>query len=482
MRIFFKTQPPAFQMIFLLEIWERFGFYMVQGILTLYFIRTLAFSDVLAYYTFGAFSALVFGMTALGGYLGDNVLGPKRSIVLGLIVLALGYLGLALANSNNLFWALSLICVGSGIFKANPSNLLSKCYEPQDSRLHSGFTLYYMAVNLGSLVALLVGPAVALQFGYAYAYLLSFIGICLGLGNYLFQYRLIADINNAADMRSVSGGVWCSVIMSVLLLTIGAHYLLQHVLDTSILLLLVTVLILGVYVRFGFNEVRAVQIRMGVALILMGEAIGFFILYQQMPTSLTLFAVHNVRATLWGFSFDPQSFQSLNPFWIILFSPLLAGLYTRIQKKKVNFATPYKFAAGMLCCGLSFFILYFARYFHDEFGFVSAWWLVASYSLQSLGELLVSALGVAMVAELVPASMTGFVMGMWFLTSAIAGILGAVVASFTALPPHLESGEASLMIYTGIFAQIGIITLLIGLVMTLFAQMLSGYFRENSCV
>jgi len=166
----FREQPRAFQMIFLLEIWERFGFYTVQGILTLYFIRFLGYSDTQAYYTFGAFSALVYGLTALGGYLGDQVLGTKRTIVLGMVVLALGYLALAFATHNGVFWALGLVCVGGGIFKANPSSLLSKCYEKNDSRLYSGFTLYYMAINLGSLVALLVGPTVASSFGYSYAY------------------------------------------------------------------------------------------------------------------------------------------------------------------------------------------------------------------------------------------------------------------------------------------------------------------------
>ena len=195
----FREQPPPFQMIFLLEIWERFGFYTVQGILTLYFIRFLGYSDTQAYYTFGAFSALVYGLTALGGYLGDQVLGTKRTIVLGLFVLACGYLALSFASHDGVFWALGLICVGGAIFKANPSSLLSKCYERNDPRLHSGFTLYYMAINLGSLVALLIGPTVASRLGYSYAYFLSFIGLTLGLANYYFQRSLIADINNAAD-------------------------------------------------------------------------------------------------------------------------------------------------------------------------------------------------------------------------------------------------------------------------------------------
>ena len=133
-------------------------------------------------------------------------------------------------------------------------------------------------------------------------------------------------------------------------------------------------------------------------------------------------------------------------------SPVLAMLYHKLQQRGLAFSIPYKFAVGMLCCGFSFTLLYFARYLHDNGGMVSSWWLVASYFFQSTGELFVSALGVAMVAELVPVHITGFVMGMWFLTSSIAGFVGASVASLTALPATVKPGMESLVIYTKVFA------------------------------
>ncbi|OGO93880.1 MAG: dipeptide/tripeptide permease [Coxiella sp. RIFCSPHIGHO2_12_FULL_44_14] len=474
----FREQPRAFQMIFLLEIWERFGFYTVQGILTLYFIRFLGYSDTQAYYTFGAFSALVYGLTALGGYLGDQVLGTKRTIVLGMVVLALGYLALAFATHNGVFWALGLVCVGGGIFKANPSSLLSKCYEKNDSRLYSGFTLYYMAINLGSLVALLIGPTVASNFGYSYAYFLSFIGLTLGLANYFFQRSLVAKINNAADAKKVKLESWLIVVVGIVALTTASRYLLHHVMITNALVWVATAIAMIIYFGYMRREKKTSRIRMFIALVLMFEAICFFVLYQQMPTSLTLFAVNNVRPTLFGITLDPQSFQALNPVWIILLSPVLAKIYLLLQQKNIAFSVPYKFATGMIFCGLSFLFLYYARFNHDEAGMVSAWWLVMSYLFQSTGELLVSALGVAMVAELVPASIMGFVMGMWFLTTAIAGFVGAKVASYTALPVALQSGVESLIIYTGVFARIGLVTLGFGVLMWLLARPLSAYMKE----
>lgn len=474
----FRAQPRAFHMIFMLEIWERFGFYTVQGILTLYFIRFLGFSESAAYFTFGAFSALVYGMVSLGGYLGDKVLGTKRTIVLGLITLALGYLSLALTDKQHVFLALGLICVGNGLFKANPSSLLAKCYDEDDPRLHGGFTLYYMAINLGSTVALLVGPALSTSYGYSYAYFISFVGLTLGLANYWFQRRHVANINTVSDKKSIKWWQWGLVIAGIVVMTMISDYLLQHVALAKNLVWIVTILVIIFYIFNMRKENKASFIRMIVALILMLEAVIFFTLYQQMPTSLNLFAVNNVTPTLFGVHIDPQSFQALNPIWIITLSPILAFLYSKLHQHKIPFSIPYKFAVGMLSCGISFLLLFFARYFHDEAGIVSSWWLVASYFFQSTGELLVSALGVAMVAELVPDRIAGFVMGMWFLTSAIAGFIGASVASYTALPENLTPGVGSLMLYTKVFACIGVVTLAIGLLMWFTSGYLSHYIRK----
>lgn len=471
----FREQPRAFHMIFLLELWERFGFYTVQGVLTLYFIRHLGYSEADSYYTFGAYSALVYGLVVIGGYLGDKVLGTKRTIVLGLIVLALGYFSLAITDKQHVFWALGLICVGNGLFKANPSNLLSKCYESNDPRLHGGFTLYYMAINLGSIVSLLVGPAIANRYGYSYVYLLSATGLLMGLLNYYLQHQYVAHINTEADMRSISGLQWIMLLLAISVLASCAAFLLQHVHLAKNLLLLITFVAVVMYGSWVRKENKVVLMRMLVALVLMFEAMLFFILYQQMPTSLNLFAVNNVFPTLFGMSIDPQSFQALNPIWIVIISPALACVYRWLNNNNILVLTPSKFALGMTMCAFSFLILYVARYFASEQGMVSSWWLVASYLFQSIGELLVSALGVAMVAELVPGRIAGFVMGMWFLTSAMAGFFGATVASYTALPQNVTPGIESLLIYTNVFACIGIVTLLIALCMWCASPLLSRY-------
>lgn len=475
-----REQPRAFHMIFMLELWERFGFYTVQGILTLFFIRYLGYSELVAYYTFGAFSALVYGMVVIGGYLGDRVLGTKRTIILGLIVLALGYFSLAITDKEHVFFSLGLICVGNGLFKANPSSLLAKCYEKNDPRLYSGFTLYYMAINLGSTIALFAGPAISSKYGYSYAYMMSAIGLLLGLVNYWIQRRCVAHINTEADQRKISLFYWFIILINLLLLVEISSYLLQQVILVKNLFWLITLIVIAYYVFMMHKEkTKVVRMRMFVALILMLEAVLFFTLYQQMPTSLTLFAVNNVIPDFFGLTIDAQSFQALNPIWIVLMSPVLAYFYDFLNERGISFSIPYKFSLGMTMCGISFLFLFFARYFYTDGGMVSSWWLIISYLFQSLGELLVSALGVAMVAELVPISNSGFVMGMWFLTSAIAGFIGASVASYTALPQDIKPGVESLIIYTNVFACIGIVTLIISLLMWFLSPRLSRYITIN---
>ena len=470
-----RQQPRPFFVIFMLEIWERFGFYTVQGILVLYFVRSLGFSHHDAYVTFGTFCALIYGMVPLGGYLGDKLLGTKRTIVTGLFVLMTGYALLALQDEQLLYLSLGCICVGAALFKSNPSVLLAQCYPKNSQGLHAGFTLYYMAINIGALGSLLIGPYMASRYGYSYAYWIAAAGILLGLLNYAIQYPLIEPIKTISDKRHLTG-LWCGSLLGVIIvfIALSACLLANPHFARKIICMIMGLFVL-VYFRYIWQAKSKERTRLILVFVLMLEAIVFFTLYQQMPTSINIFAVNHVSPTLLGMHLDPQSFQVLNPFWIIVASPVLAWMYTYFNQRNVSFAIPYKFALGMVSCSIGFMILYMTRYFANDQAMVSSGWLVASYFFQALGELLVSALGVAMVAELVTPKIMGFVMGMWYLTSSVAGFTGAAVASLTALPKGMPSGLESLTLYTHVFLEIGVITLLAACVMGLLASNLTRW-------
>jgi POT family proton-dependent oligopeptide transporter len=473
-----RGQPRPFFMIFMLEIWERFGFYSVQGILVLYFVRTIGLSNQEAYDVFGTFFALIYVSTPLGGYLGDRFIGTKRIIVVGLLVLALGYTILALQLAHTLYHALGLICIGSALFKASPSVLLANCYRKHPEQLHAGFTLYYMSINIGALASLFLAPYISSRFGYGYAYALRVFGIGVGLLNFWWQRDVMRQIKTATDNLILSCLNWVWLLMVIGIAVYLAAYLLRHTKFAQFSICSLMLGFLGVYVVYMFRADKRARLQMVLALILMLEAIIFFTLYQQMPTSINLFAVNHVYPGLLGMSIDPQSFQVLNPLWIMIISIPIAGLYHWCQQRKIHVSVAYKFAIGMGFCSIGFMILSCAGFRHDAAGMVSSWWLVGSYLFQSLGEILVSALGVAMVAELVPPQIMGFVMGMWFLTSSLSGFTGAAVASLTMLPQGSEAGVPSLMMYTHVFAQIGVTTLIAACMMALLAPFLTRLMRN----
>ncbi|EIC4629874.1 MFS transporter [Salmonella enterica subsp. enterica serovar Dublin] len=441
-------QPRPFFMIFFVELWERFGYYGVQGILAVFFVKQLGFSQEQAFITFGAFAALVYGLISIGGYVGDHLLGTKRTLVLGAIVLAIGYFmtGMSLLNPDLIFIALGTIAVGNGLFKANPASLLSKCYQPKDPRLDGAFTLFYMSINIGSLLSLSLAPVIADKFGYTVTYNLCGAGLIVAL----------------------------LVLLGTVVMIFLCAWLMHNVKIANLVLIVLSIVVTIFFFREAFRLDKTGRNKMFVAFILMIEAVLFYILYAQMPTSLNFFAINNVHHEILGFAINPVSFQALNPFWVVVASPVLAAIYTRLGSKGKDLTMPMKFTLGMFLCALGFLTAAAAgMWFADAQGLTSPWFIVLVYLFQSLGELLISALGLAMVAALVPQHLMGFILGMWFLTQAAAFLLGGYVATFTAVPENITDPLQTLPIYTGVFSKIGLVTLAVTVVMAIMVPWLN---------
>lgn len=192
-------QPKAFYLIFTIELWERFGYYGLQAILAVYLVKQLGMSEADSITLFSSFSALVYGMVAIGGWLGDKVLGTKRVITLGVIVLAAGYALIAFSGHdvNMVYTGMATIAVGSGLFKANPSSLLSTCYPKDDPRLDGAFTMFYMSINIGSLFSMMLTPWLAAKYGWSAAFSLSVVGLVITLINFLSMKSLVKDYGSA---------------------------------------------------------------------------------------------------------------------------------------------------------------------------------------------------------------------------------------------------------------------------------------------
>ncbi len=465
-------QPKAFYLIFSIELWERFGYYGLQGIMAVYLVRMLGMSEGEAITLFSSFTALVYGFVAIGGWLGDKILGSKRVIVLGAMVLALGYAMVAYSGHDVqwVYMGMATIAVGSGLFKANPSSLLSTCYSKNDPRLDGAFTMYYMSVNIGSFISMLATPLLAARFGWSVAFSLSVVGMLITLVNFFACRRWVADKGSKPDFLPLQWGRLAMVLVGVVVLIVVSTWLLHNQFIARLVLGVISAGIIVIFAKETFALKGAARRKMIVAFLMMIEAIVFFVLYSQMPTSLNFFAIHNVEHTAFGLTFEPEQFQALNPFWIMLASPLLAALYNKVGD---HLPMPFKFALGMVLCSLAFLVLPLGASYANEAGIVSMHWLVFSYGLQSIGELMISGLGLAMVAQLVPQRLMGFIMGAWFLTTAAAALISGHVANLMAVPADVTDANVSLAVYSHVFLQIGIITAIIAALMLVFAPTLN---------
>lgn len=463
-------QPRPFYVIFMLEMWERFGFYGLQAVLASFFVKSLGMSDAESFTVFGAFSAMVYGFAAIGGYIGDKVLGTKRTIVLGALTMMTGYvlIGFATTDKSLVYLALAFVAVGNGLFKANPSSLLSKLYSQDDPRLDGAFMLYYMSINIGSMMSMVGIPILAGRYSLGVGFYVCAAGLMISLATFGLFWRLVKDIDSPTGLAPLKSKNLLLVLLGEALVIALAVFMLQNLTVAHWLLLLVGLSVFSIFFKEMFKSQGSERRKMMAAFILMVQAVIFFTLYQQMPTSLNFFAIKNVEHSILGINVtNPETFQALNPFWITFASPIMAYLFARLGNQGRDLSMPGKFAMGMVLCAIAFLILPVGAMFANEHGIVSVWWLVACYGFQSIGELFISGLGLSMVAKLVPQRMVGFIMGAWFLTTAASGVIGGWVATLTAAPQGVTDPLKTLPIYSKVFFQIGVATAIIAVIMIL---------------
>ncbi len=382
-------------------------------------------------------------------------------MVLGALILALGYIGLSIpGHPGLLFPALAVVAVGGGIFKANPANMISKLYEGDSAKIDSAFTMYYMAVNLGAAASQIATPLIAVKIGWHAAFAVSAAGLVIGILNYFAMSRYLRHVGSEPDFQPLDVKRLVLVLLGIAVGIALVTFIVQNrtVARGTVLLGFVAMLaIFGVLMNKGTERERK-----GLIAVLILTALGmlFFIFYQQMSTSLTLFSLRNVHLGFFGYDVPAGQVQALNPIWIFVLSPALAWLYTSMGKGEGgDFHISTKFAMGFAVLSIGFFIYGFSGHFASE-GKVSFWFMITGYAFQSLGELLISGLGLAMVARYVGPSLRGFIMGIWFLATGISQYLGSYVATYASVPQEVTDPVATLPLYTNLFMKLGIVAVL----------------------
>ncbi len=463
------SQTRSFSTVFLIEMWERFGFYGMQVLMVTYMMKKLGFVDTRANLVWGAAAALIYATPAIGGWIGDKLIGTRRTMKIGAMVLAVGYALLWLPTDNEyfLYFALGVIIVGNGFFKPNAGNLVRKIYEGDETRIDSAFTMYYMAVNIGSMISMTLTPwirdYVGLRYGDSAGWHTAFgvcsIGLVLGMVNYFLMSRALAHIGSPPDELPVKHRRLVGVLAGGIGMVLVSAFILQSETVARICVYAAAAVITGIFVNLIRTSHRDERAGLLAALVLVVQTIFFFIFYQQMSTSLNLFAQKNVdlNFSLFGwhlFTWIPEQYQNLNSIWIVVLSPVLVFIYNSLGRHRKDPSIAAKFSYGFAAVAIGFFIYGVGARWAVN-GQVSSWIMVWGYGLYSLGELLVSGLGLAMIARYVPARMGGFMMGAYFVASGLSQYLGSVVANFAHIPENITDPLESLTIYTSLFNKLG---------------------------
>jgi POT family proton-dependent oligopeptide transporter len=467
--------PRVLAYLFFAEAWERFSYYGMRALLVLYLTKSFLFGDNAAYAIFGSYTALVFATPVLGGFLADRLLGFRKAVVLGGVLMALGHFAMTVEKLQVFYFALALIICGNGFFKPNISSIVGRLYGSDDPRRDSGFTIFYMGINLGALLSPVACGYLGERYGWHWGFGLAGIGMLLGLVVFLRARPLLGAIAEpplpAPGSRTRSLGLshetW--VYLGAALSVVLAWQLVQHsVLVGTLLVLFGGFVFLGLLVYLLRLSDKVARDRLAVALLLTLVSVVFWSFFEQAGSSLSLFADRNVDRFVFGWLVPASQFQAVNGLFIVVFGPLLSALWLYLARHQREPSTPLKFGLGIVQLGLGFGALYIGASVSRATGVVSMSWLVLGYLLHSTGELCLSPIGLSMITKLSPKGITGVMMGTWFLALAFAQYAASLIAQLTGVTEGgpqvsvLPKPTDTVMVYGSVFGSIGLVALAVG--------------------
>jgi POT family proton-dependent oligopeptide transporter len=486
--------PKGLFYLFFAELWERFSFYGMRALLTLYMVqeifKALVERDTATAVVYASYGSLVYASTVIGGRISDKILGMRSSIFLGGILMAIGHFVLAIENNVAFFLALAFIVVGNGFFKPNISTFVGSLYPEGDTRKDSGFTIFYMGINIGGFVAPLLCGWLATQYGWHYGFGLAGIGMLTGLITFwsgikknVFGNRGLPPSTEIYE-RKIIGVPQKILVPTIAVLTVP---LIAYILsaykaiaggesflgDQNYVSLIFKLIGVAIVIYMGMIMIKSTpdeRKKLFMAILITFFMTLFWGFHELSGSVITLFASRNVNLTF----LNASQTNALNSMFIIILAIPISLLWAYLSRKNLNPRTPYKFGLGLVLAGISFYILSLSGGSADENGMVPMGYLLAMYLIISIGELFMSPVGLSKITDLSPKRIVAFMMGIWFLSSAYA----FQIVGFISKQMAIESTDANvggldtLAVYIDGFSLIAKYSLGAGIIVLLFGPLM----------
>ena len=451
----FFGHPIGLRTLFLTEMWERMSYYGMRALLVLYmtgavtgFNPGLGWSQIESQAIYGIYSGMVYFMVVPGGWIADNILGHQKAVLIGAFIIALGHFTLAIPIEQTFFLGLIFVVLGTGLLKGNISTIVGQLYENQDDKRDSGYTIFYMSINIGSTLGFLICSYLGEKIGWHWGFGAAGIGMTFGVIQYIKHRHLLGDAgmhpNEMSDDKRKKLTNYLKVSLVGMFMVIGAGLLGFFTIDPRFFaeqFAYFLTIIAGLYFvyLFLFAGLNAVERKNLILLFLLFiGAAAFWSGFDQSAGSLNIFARDYTDLSIAGYEIPVGWLQFANPIIVVLFAPIFAGIWAQLARKNLDPSLPIKFAIGLLFMALSFLIMIVAVNIALESSPVGMQWLLLTYLFQTWGELALSPIGLSAFSRYGPKRYMGQMFGLWFLASAIGGVLAGLLGG-EALDGGLET-------------------------------------------
>ncbi len=462
----FFGHPLGLVTLFFTEMFERFSYYGMRALLILFLTDKvvnggLGFPDKRAGAIYGLYCSMAYLLCLGGGWVADRITGQRRAVLMGGVLIAAGEFCLVAPSEVSFYTGLVLLMSGTGMLKGNVSTIVGQLYKQGDVRRDSGFSIFYMGINIGALISPLICGAVAAKWGWRMGFGVAGLAMLVGVVQYILSGNLLGTAglypattgDPEKDRRqkrsatlAVGGGLGVLALLGILAAT-GVIQLTPDSISDGIGYALITIsVVVFAWLIFGKEWSPTERKRSSAILVLFIASAVFWAAFEQAGSSLNLFGERSTIRDLFGYHYPASWFQSVQPIFVVAFAPVYAWLWLAMRKREPS--SPTKFAMGLLFGGLAFAILVPAATATSHGAMVSQWWLVTTYFLQTMGELCLSPVGLSAMSKLAPERAAGFMMGMWFVSISIGNWLAGKAASlYSSMPlPTLFGSVAAFSI------------------------------------